>query len=57
MNWLKGKKTYFVLGIGAIAWLLETIGIVPAGSLSQITPVLMMAGGSTVAAKINRLSI
>jgi hypothetical protein len=55
MDWLKGKKTYFVLGTSAIIWLLEVLGIIPAGVLSNVAPILGMAGGATVTAKINRL--
>jgi len=55
MDWLRGKKTYFVLGAAAIIWFLESTGIIPAGSLTTALPGLTIAGGATVADKLNRM--
>ncbi len=56
MDWLKGKKTYFVLGAAAAIWFGETSALLPAGSLDAALPLLVMAGGATVADKLNRLA-
>jgi hypothetical protein len=55
LDWLTGKKTYFVLGTAAIVWLLESLGIIPQGSLDNVIPPLTLAGGATVADKLNRM--
>ncbi len=55
MKWLKGKKTYFVLGLAAGIWFGEASAILPAGSLDAALPILIMAGGATVADKLNRM--
>ncbi len=56
MDWLKGKKTYFVLGFAAVVWFLESAMIIPIGSLDTVMPGLVIAGGTTVAAKMQRLA-
>ena len=54
--WLKGKKTYFVLSAAAVIWLLSNFGIIPADAANSAYSVLGMAGGASLAAKINRLN-
>jgi hypothetical protein len=54
-NWLKGKKTYFVLVLGGIIWFLEVAGFIPNGALENSVPVLVMLGGAAVTDKLNRL--
>jgi hypothetical protein len=51
---LQGKKTYLVLGVSAIIWLLESIGILPVGSMNSMIEPLGIAGGATMVAKMNR---
>ncbi len=55
MDWLKGKKTYFVLGAAALLWFGEASTLLPAGSLDAALPILVMAGGAAVADKLNRM--
>ena len=55
IEWLKGKKTYFVLGAAAGIWYMEAIGLLPAGSLQNSIPILAIAGGATITAKLNRM--
>ena len=56
INWLKGKKTYFVLSAAAVSWLLSSFGIVPPDAATSAHSVPGMAGGASLAAKINRLN-
>ncbi len=55
MEWLKGKKTFFVLGAAAFIWFLEAADFLPEGSLEGAIPVLVIAGGATVTDKLNRM--
>lgn len=54
-EWLKGKKTYIVLGLAAVVWFCQAAGILQAGIADQIIEILLALGGVTLAAKINRL--
>ena len=54
-EWLKGRKTYFVLAAAAILWFLESVGLMPPGTLDSAAPMLGLAGGATVTDKLNRL--
>ncbi|GAG43680.1 unnamed protein product [marine sediment metagenome] len=51
---MKGKKTYLVAGATAILWFLETVGLVSPGTFEAAQPLIMAAGASTFAAKLNR---
>lgn len=55
IEWLKGKKTFFVLGAAGIVWYLTTIGIVTSEIANTAYTGLTILGGVTMADKINRL--
>jgi len=56
IEWLKGKKTYFVLSAAAVVWLLAGFGIVSADAAASAYAILGMVGGASMAAKIHRLN-
>ena len=53
---LQGKKTYVVLAMAAVVWVLAGADIITLDAASQAYSVLALLGGTTVAAKINRLA-
>lgn len=56
LKFLKGKKKYIVLGIAAVIWFAEAIGLAPPGTLSDSTPLLVIAGGAAVGDTLNRMA-
>ena len=55
MNALQGYKTYAVLGLSAAVWVLGVAGVLSAEDVNKALVALAIAGGGTIAAKINRL--
>lgn len=55
IEWLKGKKTFFILGAAGIVWYLSTIGIITPEMAGTAYTGLTILGGATMADKINRL--
>ncbi len=56
INSLKGYKTYVVLGLAALTWLLAATGVIENSLADTAYGILTVAGGSTMVAKINRLA-
>ena len=52
---LAGKKTYIVLAAAAVIWFAEAANLVVIGTLENLLPILIMAGGATVTDKLNRM--
>ena len=52
---LQGYKTYIVLVLAALIWLAEVFGFLPPDLAISAYQILVVLGGATVAAKINRL--
>ncbi len=55
INWLKGKKTFFVIGLAAVVWAAAGMGFVTPELADQLYGGLALAGGATVTAKVQRL--
>ena len=56
IEWLKGKKTYFVLAAAGIVWTLSAIGVIAPETATSAYTVLALVGGGTAVAKIHRLT-
>ena len=55
LEMLKGKKTYIVIVLGALTWVGVQFGWITPDAATSIYEGLILLGGATVAAKINRL--
>ena len=55
VEWLKGKKTYFVIAAALATVNLEVLGILPDGTYEKASPTFELLGVGTIAAKLNRM--
>lgn len=54
MNWLKGKKTYFVAAGMAVVQVAHMLGYLDADTTGNLLKLLGAGGVATLAAKVNR---
>jgi len=55
MDFLKGKKTYFVAAGAAVVVFAQSIGLLPSEIADTLLALLGAGGAATLGAKINRL--